>query len=257
MVLKVGWQLLLCCCDILEIKGLCRMNKKQTILVVDDEEHILELLRFNFETEGFNVLTATTGEEGIGLCSKNPPDIIILDIMLPGMDGLEVCRILKARDDTRFIPIIMLTAKGTELDKVIGLELGADDYVTKPFGIRELIARVRAHLRRMDLLDHPNNTIIEVGPIVMDISSYEVFKNGKKLELTLKEFQLLRMLIENMGRVLTRDTLLDNIWGYGYYGDTRTVDVHIRYLRKKLGEDLDCIETIRGVGYKFSLKGET
>lgn len=234
------------------------MTDKNTVLLVDDERHILELLKFNFEREGFHVLAVTTGEECLDICDRELPDIIILDLMLPGIDGLEVCRILKGTERTQIIPVIMLTAKGTELDKIIGLELGADDYVTKPFSVRELVARAKAQLRRTDLLTQPSNSEapIIVGPLTIDVTSYEVFRDDKKLNLTLKEFELLKMLVLNRGKVLTRDSILDTIWGYSYYGDTRTVDVHIRNLRKKIGEDLSLIETIRGVGYKFNLNGD-
>lgn len=239
-------------------KGAENMANGYTVLVVDDECHILELLRFNFEQEGFDVFTVATGEECLNVCDKKLPDIIILDLMLPGIDGLEVCRILRQNQRTKLIPIIMLTAKGTELDKVIGLELGADDYVTKPFSVRELVARAKAQLRRTDLLMQPTNDEVPIiaGPLTIDSSSYEVFKDGEKLDLTLKEFELLKMLVLNKGKVLTRDAILDNVWGYDYYGDTRTVDVHIRNLRKKIGQDSDFIETVRGVGYKFSLNGD-
>lgn len=239
-------------------QGVMKMTNKNTVLLVDDEEHILELLKFNFGREGFDVLAVTTGEECLNICKRELPDIIILDLMLPGIDGLEVCRILKQNQRTRLIPIIMLTAKGTELDKVIGLELGADDYVTKPFSVRELVARAKAQLRRTDLLMQPTDgqAPIIAGPLTIDSSSYEVYRDGEKLDLTLKEFELLKMLVLNKGKVLTRDAILDSIWGYGYYGDTRTVDVHIRNLRKKIGEDLDFIETVRGVGYKFNLNGD-
>lgn len=232
----------------------------EKILVVDDEEHILELIQFNLISAGFQVSTAINGEEALKLCSQEQPDLVLLDIMLPGIDGLEVCRRLKSQSDTKFIPIIMITAKGEEIDKIVGLELGADDYITKPFSVRELIARVKALLRRtrISMPEDVEDKIIKIGGLVINSSTYEVYKDQKKIELTLKEFELLKLLVLNKGKVLTRDFLLDKVWGYEYYGETRTVDVHIRHLRQKL-EEADCakyIETVRGVGYKFNYKGE-
>lgn len=226
---------------------------KETILVVDDETHILELIKFNLENVGYKVETAETGEAALEFCKHQVPDLIILDIMLPGIDGLEVCRILRSDISTAKVPIIMLTAKGEEMDKVTGLEIGADDYIAKPFGIRELIARIKALLRRTDS-SSMEPAIITAGDLTIDTLKYEAYKNGKKLDLTLKEFELLKLLALNQGRVLSRDFLLDQVWGYEYFGETRTVDVHIRHIRQKLGDDSDdarYIETIRGVGYKF------
>lgn len=232
-----------------------------TILVVDDEIHILELIKFNLINSGYRVITADTGEQALKECEKELPDLILLDIMLPGIDGLEVCRRLKKNNDTNMIPIIMLTAKGEEIDKILGLELGADDYITKPFSVRELAARVKALLRRstLSLTDESSTPIVKIGDVTIDITNYEVYKNEEKLEFTLKEFELLKLLVQNKGKVLTRDYLLDQIWGYEYYGETRTVDVHIRHIRQKLEEDgkSHYIETIRGVGYKLSYKIDT
>lgn len=221
-----------------------------TILAVDDEVHILELISFNLKSAGYNVVTALTGEEALKRCEVEKPSLVLLDIMLPGIDGLEVCRRLKGDRTTSNIPIIMLTARGDEVDKILGLELGADDYITKPFSVRELAARVKSLLRRVAPQQESEPQTLRCGDIVIDITNYEAFKGGEKLSLTLKEFELLKVLVLSRGKVLTRDFLLDRIWGYEYYGETRTVDVHIRHLRQKLGEE-PYIETVRGVGYRF------
>lgn len=227
----------------------------ELILAVDDEASILDLLSFNLEAAGYRAATAATGEDALVICGKERPAIVLLDIMLPGIDGMEVCRRLKSDPATADIPIMMLTAKGDELDKVLGLELGADDYMTKPFSVRELIARVKALLRRSS----PQNTdeaVLHAASITIDVNNYEAFRNGEKLSLTLKEFELLKLLVMSRGKVLTRDFLLDRIWGYEFYGETRTVDVHIRHIRQKLDSDAHFIETIRGVGYKFNDRQE-
>ena len=221
-----------------------------TILAVDDEVHILELISFNLKAAGYHVVTALTGEEALKRCEVERPSLVLLDIMLPGIDGLEVCRRLKGDRMTSNIPIIMLTARGDEVDKILGLELGADDYITKPFSVRELAARVKALLRRVAPQQESEPQTLRSGDIMIDITNYEAFKGGEKLSLTLKEFELLKVLVLSRGKVLTRDFLLDRIWGYEYYGETRTVDVHIRHLRQKLGEE-PYIETVRGVGYRF------
>ena len=220
-----------------------------TILAVDDEVHILELISFNLKAAGYHVVTALTGEEALKRCEVEKPSLVLLDIMLPGIDGLEVCRRLKGDRTTSNIPIIMLTARGDEVDKILGLELGADDYITKPFSVRELAARVKSLLRRVAPQQESEPQTLRAGDIMIDITNYEAFKGGEKLSLTLKEFELLKVLVLS-GKVLTRDFLLDRIWGYEYYGETRTVDVHIRHLRQKLGEE-PYIETVRGVGYRF------
>ena len=220
------------------------------ILAVDDEVHILELISFNLKSAGYNVVTALTGEEALKRCEVEKPSLVLLDIMLPGIDGLEVCRRLKGDRTTSNIPIIMLTARGDEVDKILGLELGADDYITKPFSVRELAARVKSLLRRVAPQQESEPQTLRCGDIVIDITNYEAFKGGEKLSLTLKEFELLKVLVLSRGKVLTRDFMLDRIWGYEYYGETRTVDVHIRHLRQKLGEE-PYIETVRGVGYRF------
>ena len=221
-----------------------------TILAVDDEVHILELISFNLKAAGYHVVTALTGEEALKRCEVERPSLVLLDIMLPGIDGLEVCRRLKGDRMTSKVPIIMLTARGDEVDKILGLELGADDYITKPFSVRELAARVKSLLRRVAPQQESEPQTLRSGDIMIDITNYEAFKGGEKLSLTLKEFELLKVLVLSRGKVLTRDFLLDRIWGYEYYGETRTVDVHIRHLRQKLGEE-PYIETVRGVGYRF------
>ena len=221
-----------------------------TILAVDDEVHILELISFNLKAAGYHVVTALSGEEALKRCEVEKPSLVLLDIMLPGIAGLEVCRRLKGDRTTSNIPIIMLTARGDEVDKILGLELGADDYITKPFSVRELAARVKSLLRRVAPQQESEPQTLRAGDIMIDITNYEAFKGGEKLSLTLKEFELLKVLVLSRGKVLTRDFLLDRIWGYEYYGETRTVDVHIRHLRQKLGEE-PYIETVRGVGYRF------
>lgn len=224
------------------------------ILVVDDEEHIRELIKFNLEKSGYKVISCGDGTEALNFTRTEKPDLVLLDVMLPGIDGYDVCKEIRKDNNISNIPIIMITAKSEELDKILGLELGADDYITKPFSIRELLARVKAVLRRTVL--QPIDKSFKFDNIVIDFEKHEVIKNGKRIDLTLKEFEVLEILIKNKGRVITRDFLLDKVWGYEYIGETRTVDVHIRHLRQKLEEDdrtPKYIETIRGVGYRFSL----
>ncbi|WP_279233187.1 response regulator transcription factor [Desulfallas thermosapovorans] len=229
------------------------------ILVVDDEKNIVELIKFNLEREGFQVIAAYDGLEAVKEAQSKMPDLIILDVMLPRMDGLEVCRKLNHNSATRNIPIIMLSAKGDELDKILGLEIGADDYVTKPFSPRELVARVKARLRRVQ--SGPANNSREArgarmvrGRLIIDQERFEVLVDGERQDLTPKEFELLRFIASEPGKVFSRDHLLEKIWGYDFAGDSRTVDVHIRHLRQKLekynGMD-QYIETVRGVGYRF------
>ena len=225
------------------------MSTKPIVLCIDDEQNILDLLAFNLESAGYTALTATTGTDGIAAAAGRP-SLILLDLMLPDMDGTEVCRQLKANPVTASIPIIMITAKDSEVDKILGLELGADDYITKPFSVREVVARVKALLRRCKSSDNGDGRIV-VGPLTIDSDNYEAFRNGEKLQLTLKEFELLKVLASNLGKVMTQDYLLDQIWGYEFYGETRTVDVHIRHLRQKLEDDAYLLETVRGVGYKM------
>lgn len=235
------------------------MNKKK-ILVVDDENHIQELIKYNLEISGYKVETVDTGEEALEKIDINTPDIVILDVMLPGIDGLEVCKQIKMNKKTKNVPIIMLTAKSDEFDKVLGLELGADDYLTKPFSVRELSARVKAILRRLTPEDRiESQGVIKFGSIKIDEAKREVYKNEDLIELPLKEYEILKVLAENIGKVVSRELLLEKVWGYEYYGETRTIDVHIRHIRQKIedGEgSIQYIETVRGVGYKLVVKGE-
>lgn len=233
---------------------------KHKILVVDDEKPIADILRFNLEKEGYDVICAFDGEEAIQKAYQMSPELILLDIMLPKKDGLEVCREIRQSLD---VPIIMLTAKDEEVDKVIGLELGADDYITKPFGTRELLARVKANIRRQKHLnEHIEHPFVSIGDLRIYPEAYTVFQAGKKIELTHREFELLLFLSKHKGRVLTREHLLQQVWGYDYYGDARTVDVTVRRLREKVEPDPShptYIMTKRGVGYQFkddhALKG--
>jgi two-component system alkaline phosphatase synthesis response regulator PhoP len=225
----------------------------EKILVVDDEEHIQELIKFNLEKNGYKVILADNGIDAIKLAEEHMPQLMLLDLMLPGMDGLDVCKEIRKDSSMANMPIIMITAKGEEIDKIIGLELGADDYVTKPFSVRELVARIKAILRRstMQIVEKT----FKVGNLDIDFGKHEVLKSEIKIDLTLKEFELLEILITNKGRVITRDFLLDKIWGYEYVGETRTVDVHIRHLRQKIEDDDKnpiYIQTIRGIGYRFN-----
>ncbi len=207
-------------------------------------------MRYNLEREGLKARVALTGEQGLqaALDTRNPPALIILDLMLPGMSGTELCRRLRREPSTRRVPIIMLTARTSETERVAGLELGADDYITKPFSVRELIARVRAVLRRAD---ESVEQRYEDERMTIDFSDMRVVCDGEQIKLTRKEFNLLAALARNAGRIATRQNLLDNVWGYEYYGDSRTLDVHIRRLRQKLDQCGDSIETVVGVGYRF------
>ena len=224
------------------------------VYIADDEPNIRRLVAFGLKDSGFESAGFADGETLLAGIKARKPDVIILDWMMPPPDGLAVCRTLRSDADTRDIPILMLTARGEEIDKVLGLELGADDYIVKPFGIKELCARVRAVLRRTARSQEPEQKL-EAGTLQVDIARHTVTKNGTKIELTAKEFDLLAMLMKNRGKVLTRDSLLDKVWGVEYFGDTRTVDVHVRYLRQKVEDDPDhpvLIQTVRGVGYRFS-----
>ena len=228
---------------------------EQRVLVIEDEENLLEALRYSLEREGFSVLAATDGESGLELAREGNPDLILLDIMLPRLDGLEVCRILRREVNT---PILMLTAKGEEIDRVVGLELGADDYVTKPFSMRELLARIRAMLRRSGMGSDAGatgtNTLLRAGDIEIDVTGHTARVAGNPLDLKPREFELLALLVSNKGRAFTRDQILERLWGYDYIGDSRTVDVHVRWLREKIESDPAHprkIITIRGVGYRF------
>ena len=222
------------------------------ILVVEDEETLSEAIGFLLSKEGFEVSIAATGPDAIAQFDKSGADLILLDLMLPGLSGTEVCRQIRTKSA---VPIIMLTAKDSEIDKVVGLEIGADDYVTKPYSSRELIARIRAVLRRGELLDSADDgSAIEVGPVRMDTDRHVITVNGEQTSLPLKEFELLEYLMRNAGRVLTRMQLIDRVWGSDYVGDTKTLDVHIKRLRAKIEKDPanpEYIQTVRGMGYKM------
>ena len=225
------------------------------ILAVDDEDSIRELLELQLKRNGYETLTAADGQAALEQAAQ--ADLVLLDVMLPGIDGFEVCRRLKADPSTQAIPVIMLTAKSEEIDKVLGLELGADDYMVKPFSVRELLARIKAVLRRSQGSQLAAEQQLTIGPLVMDFSSYTARIGTERLMLTPKEYELLKLLVTNPGRAFMRDELLERVWGYEYYGDTRTVDVHIRHLRAKLAavpELAEAIETVRGVGYRFARK---
>jgi DNA-binding response OmpR family regulator len=223
---------------------------QRPILIIEDDPDISESLKYNFEREGLPAIIALTGEAGLtaALNEKDPPSLIILDLMLPGMSGSELCRRLRREPATRRTPIIMLTAKASESERVAGLDLGADDYITKPFSVRELLARVRAVMRRTD---ESQSKTYEDDHLVIDFGDIRVVCDGAKVKLTNKEFNLLSVLAKSADRVVTRQQLLDHVWGYSYYGDARTLDVHIRRLRQKLGDCGHCIETVVGVGYRF------
>lgn len=234
------------------------------ILVVDDELNILELISYNLKREGYTVFTAENGLDALQMAYEIKPNLIVLDIMLPGKDGIEVCKQLRYHAETSDIPIIILSARDEEIEKVVALEVGADDYVTKPFSPRELIARIKANLRRIkqrnidsEKVEKKKNNDKVFGSLRIKPEAYEVILDGKKVDLSPKEFEILNMLATNPGRVFTRDTLLESIWGFDNVRETRTVDVHIRYLRQKIEKDPanpKYIETIRGVGYRFNDK---
>jgi len=230
---------------------------REKILIVEDEKDIIKMLEYNLKKEGFKVIDARDGEDALDLAVRQYPDIILLDLMLPGMDGLEVCRALKKEAKTASIPIIMLTAKSQESDKVVGLELGADDYITKPFSPRELIARIKAVLRRATEKEKLPE-IFQAGDLRVDFARISVAVKGKAVTLTAKEFELLKTLLKAKGRVLSRDYLLDTIWGFDHAMEiqTRTVDVHIRTLRKKLKSEAGKIVTVKNYGYRFETEEE-
>lgn len=230
------------------------MDRK--VLIVDDEKNIVDIIAFNLKKEGYQVITASDGEEGVKKTFEENPDLILLDIMMPKMDGYEACRKIREKKHT---PIIMLTARAEEVDKVLGLEMGADDYVTKPFGVRELMARVKANLRKVAALQEAAGTAVDenaspYGKLSLNLDRYEVKKDGKTIDLTLREFELLKFLAQQKGQVFSRETLLEKVWGYEYFGDVRTVDVTVRRLREKIEDDPGkptYILTKRGVGYYF------
>ncbi len=225
--------------------------RKETILVVEDESNIIELVKYNLEDAGFKVITAMKGDTGLDMARKNKPDLLVLDLMLPEINGIEITKTLKQNEKTSHIPIIILTAKAQEADRIVGLELGADDYVTKPFSPRELVARVKAVLRRKQ--EAPRAKVFKAGTLEVDTSKHTVLIKGKEAELTSKEFDLLTALMEADGRVLTRDFLLEHVWGYDHSAniETRTVDMHIGQLRKKLKNESERVVTVKNVGYRF------
>lgn len=230
------------------------MAENDKILIVEDDRNLLDTLKYNLRREGYEVVTAVDGAEALDVARREKPDLIILDIMLPKMSGFEVCRILRKG---MVVPILMLTAKAEETDKIVGLEIGADDYMTKPFSMRELLARVRAMLRRAKIIElqpGPEEALLRVGDIEVDIARHKASKGATMLELTPKEFDLLAFLATNRGFVFSRDQLLEKVWGYDFAGDTRTVDVHIRWLRQKIEADPSNpkhLVTVRGTGYKL------
>lgn len=241
-------------------------NAKKTILIVDDEKPIVDILVYNLQKEGYNTLEANDGEEAIDIAFEQKPDLILLDIMLPKVDGLTVCK--KIRNSFN-MPIIMISAKDEEIDKILGLELGADDYITKPFSVRELVARVKANLRKVEasvkIEEAPKDikprneeeNIVEIGELSLNLDKFEVRVRGKVIDLTLREFEVLRYLANQPGQVVTREALLEKVWGYEYYGDIRTVDVTIRRIREKIENDTSSpkiLITKRGVGYYLSSK---
>ncbi len=223
--------------------------RPRSIVIVEDDEDIADSIRYNLERESFRVRVAATGEEALDLILERPPSLVLLDLNLPHMSGLEICRRLRAEAATARLPILILTARTDESDKVLGLNLGADDYITKPFSMRELVARVNAVLRRADGLE-PARPVFDDGRLRIDPATFSVTCQGRDVRLTRKEFALLAELARNAGRVMTREALLDRVWGMTYYGDSRTLDVHIRRLRQKLG-DPEIIETVTGVGYRM------
>ncbi|MBR6523811.1 MAG: response regulator transcription factor [Clostridia bacterium] len=232
---------------------------QRLILVVEDEKPILDILQFNLEKEGYKVATAMDGETAVSSAIQLNPDLILLDVMLPGMDGFEVCKNVRTRSD---VPIIMLTARGEEVDKILGLEIGADDYITKPFSMRELSARIKANMRRTAPVEgeQPSSSggkIIQSGQLKIDCDRYEVYRDGQPVILTLREFELIKFLAMQPEKVFSRETLLERVWGYEFFGDVRTVDVTVRRLREKVEEDPSApryIMTKRGVGYYFNNK---
>lgn len=222
------------------------------ILIIDDEIHIVELLRFNLENNGYKVDYSYDGFDGYLKTKEFQPDLILLDWMLPNISGIDLLKKIRSDESLEQIPVIMLTAKNMEEDKLEGLQDGADDYITKPFSVKEVLARITSVLRRYKYTSNEKVEVLKADDIQVNVNKHIVTKNGQEIELTLKEFQILKLLIENKGNVLTRTFLLDKIWGYDYYGETRTLDVHIRHLRKKIGDnDSKLIETVRGVGYKI------
>ncbi len=221
------------------------------VFIVEDEPDLRDTLTYNFENEGFTVKSFSNGESFLESLTKNKPNLVILDLMLPGVSGLDVCRELRSDDNFNDIAVVMLTAKSEEIDRIVGFELGADDYVTKPFSVRELILRVKVLLKKR-LENSANEQILAFGPITMNLDAHDVVVDGENITLTALEFKLLKHLLNRKGRVQTRDQLLGDVWGYSSEVTTRTVDTHIKRLREKLGKPGDLIQTIRGVGYRFN-----
>jgi len=222
----------------------------QTVLVVEDERDLAELIAFHLEKEGFRPVVVHDGQAALEEARSAKPDLVLLDLMLPGMMGTEVCRLLKGSPETAGVPVVMLTAKGEEIDRVVGFEMGADDYVVKPFSTRELMLRVRAVLRRSG--EKPaQGAVLTIGPLVIDTERHQVVVSGEEVLLTSTEYKLLMNLAQRIGRVQSRELLLQNVWGYNYFGDTRTVDTHLTRLRTKLGAAGELIKTVRGFGYKL------
>jgi phosphate regulon transcriptional regulator PhoB len=229
--------------------------KKGTILVIDDEKDLIELVRYNLEKEGYDVIAAADGQSGLDVVKRHRPDLVVLDLMMPGLDGLQVCQQLRADPRAGRIPVIMLTAKATEADRVVGLELGADDYITKPFSPREVVARVKAVLRRSVPHQDPRQ-VIRSGDLTIDLSGHEVSFKGQRVSLTATEFRILEFLAARPGRVFSRDEIIDAALGNETAVFDRTIDVHITAIRRKLGGGADQIETVRGFGYKFRHAGD-
>jgi len=226
------------------------MNSK--ILIADDEPDVVDLVAANLRVAGYDVIKASDGPSALAAMREELPSLLVLDLMLPGMSGLEVCRALKADTTTAAIPVIMLTAKAEEVDRIVGLELGADDYVTKPFSPRELVLRVKSVLRRRDKSDSASESVLTLGNLVLDRSRLQVVIDGKPVDFTATELKLLTLLMERRGRVQSREVLLNEVWGYESVIDTRTVDTHVRRLREKLGTAADYVETVRGFGYRIA-----
>ncbi len=229
---------------------------EERILVVEDDNNIRELICFNLNNSGYRVYETDNGIAALKIIKKEHPNLILLDLMLPGMDGLEICKRVRRDDEISETPIIMLSAKGEEFDRVLGFELGADDYLAKPFSVRELMARIRAILRRSTI--RQTSDTMTFDDITIDFDKHIVLKNGSRLDFTLKEFEFLELLVKNKGKVITREAILEKIWGYEYLTETRTVDVHVRHIRQKIEKDDKNprhIETLRGIGYRFNLNG--
>ncbi len=228
-----------------------------SVLVIDDERDLLSLLDFNLRSAGFETLLATTGEEALSVLRRRLPDIVLLDLMLPDISGTEVCRQMKADPHTRHVPVVMLTAKGEEVDRIVGFELGADDYVTKPFSVREVVLRLKSVLRRAGAVRAAERPPESVGPIRVDVDAHRFFVDGVEVQLTALEFRLLTTFMARLGRVQSREQLLEDVWEMSSEIETRTVDTHVKRLREKLGSGRDLLETVRGIGYRLVDSGAT